>query len=237
VHQKGWAVHPACPLLAEAADSFIKESKRNGLIRIYYQRYYETQSTWAKKARSEELRADLRGSISPYDALFKKAGDETGLDWRLLAAVAHTESRFDAKAKSDWGAVGLMQVLPSTAKGLGVNGSLEDPAVNVMAGSRYLKRLVSIFEKPEIRKRQRIRLALAAYNAGIGHVLDARALARETGRDPNRWFQSVEDALRLKTDRRWHEKTKFGYCRAGETIGYVSAVQSRYDVYVRHVKL
>jgi membrane-bound lytic murein transglycosylase F len=236
-HQKGWAVHPAAPALQAAADQFIAESRKNGLIRIFHARYYETRSKWVKKAHDDELRTDVAGRISPYDELFKKAGAETGLDWRLLAAVAYTESRFDPKAKSDWGAVGLMQVLPSTAKGLGVKEGLEDPAVNIMVGSRYLKRLVSIFEKEEITKRQRIRLAVAAYNAGIGHILDARALARQTGRDPNRWFQSVEQALLLKTDRKWHEKTKYGYCRAGETIGYVSAVQSRYDVYARHVPL
>jgi membrane-bound lytic murein transglycosylase F len=235
-HPKAWAVHPAAPALAQAADEFVAASKKNGLIRIFYARYYETESKWVKKAHDEELRTDIAGAISPYDRLFKKAAEETGIDWRLLAAVAYTESRFDPKAKSEWGAVGLMQVLPSTAKDLGVTGKLEDPAVNILAGARYLKRLVTLFEKAEIEQRQRIRFAVAAYNAGIGHILDARSLARQTGRDPNRWFQSVEQALMLKTDRKWHEKTKFGYCRAPETVGYVSAVQSRYDVFARHVK-
>ncbi len=236
-HEKAWAVHPAASALQEAADAFLERSRKNGLIRIFYARYYETRSKWAKKAHDEELRTDVKGVISPYDRLFKRAAKETGLDWRLLAAVAYTESRFDPKAHSVWGAVGLMQMLPSTAKGLGVKGSLDDPAINILAGARYLKRLVSIFEQDEIEKRQRIRFAVAAYNAGIGHILDARALARQTGRDPNRWFKNVEDALALKTDPKWHEKTRYGYCRAGETIGYVSAVQSRYDVYARHVPL
>jgi membrane-bound lytic murein transglycosylase F len=235
-HQKAWAVHPAAPKLAETVDAFIAESKKSGLINIFYARYYETASKWVKKAHDDDLRTDVAGTISPYDRMFKKAGADTGLDWRLLAAVAYTESRFDAKAKSDWGAVGLMQVLPSTAKSVGVAGRLEDPFNNIMAGARYLKRLVALFEKEEIAQRQRIRFAVAAYNAGIGHILDARTLAKQTGRDPNRWFHSVEEAILLKADRKWHEKTKFGFCRAAETVGYVSAVQSRYDVFARHVK-
>lgn len=236
-HKKAWAVHPAAPSLLEAADSFIAESAKNGLHRILYARYYMTRSKWARRAQEEEYRADEAGKISPYDDLFRKAGEETGLDWRLIAAVAYTESRFDPTAKSNWGAVGLMQVLPSTAKGIGVRGDLTDPVVNVRAGARYLKRLVARFEQDEIEKRQRVRFAVAAYNAGLGHVLDARRLAAETDRDANRWFHNVEEALLLKRDRKWHEKTRYGYCRAGETIAYVSAVQARYDVYVRHVPL
>lgn len=235
--EKAWAVHPAAPHLREAADAFIADAKQNGLHRVLYARYYKTRSKWARRAQEEEYRADQAGKISPYDRLFKRAGEETGLDWRLIAAVAYTESRFDPEAKSNWGAVGLMQVLPSTARGLGVDGDLTDPEVNVRVGARYMKRLVARFEEDEVEKRQRVRFAVAAYNAGLGHILDARRLATQTGRDRNRWFHNVEDALLLKRERKWHEKTKYGYCRAGETIGYVSAVQARYDVYVRHVPL
>jgi membrane-bound lytic murein transglycosylase F len=237
VHAKAWAVHPGAPALAEAADAFIGRSKKNGLVKIFYDRYYRTQSKWTKTAHDETIRADKSGAISPYDDLFKRAAAETGLDWRLLAAVGYTESRFDPKAKSAWGAVGVMQVLPSTAKGVGVSSGLEDPAANILAGARYLKRMIAPFEKDEIEMRQRIRFAVASYNAGLGHVLDARKIARDTGLDHNRWFKNVEKALMLKRDRKWHQKTAYGYCRADETTKYVSSVQSRYDVYVRYVPL
>lgn len=234
---KAWAFHPQAVQLAELADKFVRKHRKSGLIRMMYARYFKANSRYAARARNLEYRADADGAISPYDELFKQMAKETGIDWRLLAAVAYSESRFDAQAKSRWGAVGLMQVLPNTAKRVGISVGLERPRNNIRAGARYLRRLARIFEQAGVSKRQQMRFALAAYNAGIGHIFDARLLAEATGRDRNRWFANVEEGLRLKQDRKWHEKTKYGYARASETIKYVSKIQSRYDVYVRHVPL
>ena len=234
---KGWAVHPAAPELAAFADDFVRRHKRSGLIRMMYARYMKPSSKFAARARDLEYRADAEGKISPYDDLFKAASKETGIDWRLLAARAYQESHWDPKAASRWGAVGLMQVLPSTAKRVGVSHHLDDPRNNVFAGARYLRRLCRVFEEDGVAKRQQMRFALAAYNAGLGHIMDARQLAELTGKDRNRWFHNVAEALKLKQDRKWHEKTRYGYARAEETVTYVSRIQSRYDVYVRHVPL
>lgn len=230
---KGWAFHPGAPALAEAATAFVEKHQKTGLIRILYGKYYRASSRFAKRAQELEYRADASGVISPFDDLFREAEKETGLDWRLLAAVAYTESRFDADAESRFGAVGLMQVLPSTAKSIGFP-DVRAPRNNILAGAKYLARLVSRFDDA-IDERQRVRFALAAYNAGLGHVYDARRLAKKIDKQDDRWFGNVEEALRLKTDRRWHEQTRHGYCRALETITYVSSIQARYDVYVRHV--
>lgn len=234
---KAWALHPAAPQLTAAARAFVKKHKTSGLIRMMYARYFKAGSRFAARARDLEYRADADGALSPYDELFKEAGRETGIDWRLLAAVAYSESRFNPKAKSRWGAVGLMQVLPNTAKRVGITKMLMRPRFNILAGARYLRRLARIFEQAGVERRQQMRFALAAYNAGIGHIFDARLLAEQTGRDRNRWFKNVEEALKLKQDRKWHEKTKYGYARASETVKYVSKIQSRYDVYVRYVPL
>ena len=233
---KGWAVHPGAIELHDAADRFIRKSKRNRLMKLLYARYYRPTASGARRARDATYRADSYGRISPYDKLFKKAGQVTGIDWRLLAAVAYTESRFKPDARSRWGAVGLMQVLPNTGREVGYK-DIQSPRNNVMAGAKYLRRLARRFEEDGVSKRQQIRFAVAAYNAGLGHIRDARMLAKMTKRDPDRWFGHVEEALKLKMDRRWHEKTRSGYARATETIRYVSAVQTRYDAYVRHVEL
>ena len=233
---KAWAVHPGALELHEAADRFIKKAKRNGLMQVLYSRYYRPSALGARRARDLTYRADDYGRISPYDELFREAGDVTGIDWRLLAAVAYTESRFRPDAKSSWGAIGLMQVLPNTGKEVGYR-DVRPPRNNVMAGAKYLRRLARRFEEEGVSKRQQIRFAVAAYNAGRCHIHDARKLARMTKRDPDRWFGHVEEALKLKMDRRWHEKTKCGYARASETVRYVSAVQTRYDAYVRYVEL
>lgn len=233
---KAWAVHPDAVDLQAAADSFLARAQRSGLRNILEARYFEPHSRGFRRAQEEAYRADREGAISPFDELFQTWGEKTAIDWRLLAAVSYAETRFDPSAHSPWGARGLMQVLPSTARRVGISDP-SSPEASVAAGSLYLRRLIDFFSGDGVKPRQQVRFALAAYNAGLGHVQDARMLARMTGRDPNKWFGNVEEALALKRDPRWHQKTRYGYARAGETIAYVSRVQSQYDLFVRHVPL
>lgn len=230
---KAWAVHPGSPQLLKAANGFLEKNRR--LIAILKARYFKPSRT-AKSARQEAYRADTDGRISPFDGWFRKVGEQEGIDWRLLAAVAYAETRFDPKAQSRFGAKGLMQLLPATGRRVGVDNLL-NPRANILAGARYLKRLMKVFGQDGVSPRQQIRFALAAYNCGLGHVMDARDLARKIGKNPNRWFNEVEDAMRLKENPKWHRKTRFGYARARETIAYVSRIQSQYDVFARHVPL
>ena len=241
--QKVWAVRPSATQLAAAADSFVERHSKDGLLRIIFHKYYSTKSRRARRARESDLRADSNQRISPYDELFREEGAKYEIDWRLLAALAYSESRFDPTVQSRFGAAGLMQVLPSTARRHGrltgddaaVTAALLDPTVNIKIGTRYLHWLMDRFDDDGADKRQVIRFALAAYNVGVGHLIDARDLATKVGLDRNRWFQNVEKALRLKKDRKWHEQTRYGFCRAEQPIAYVSRIQTRYDVYVRHV--
>src|SRR5205085_12035033 len=107
---KAWATRPDAPELHAKADAFIRKHLHDGLLRILYQRYYLPTSRVVTTAHDHELRADARGRISPFDELFRKEADANQIDWRLLAAIAFTESRFDPSAASPFGAVGLMQV-------------------------------------------------------------------------------------------------------------------------------
>lgn len=233
---KAWALRPQSGKLHARADAFIRRHRKDGLIRILYSKYFRPESRLARTARETDFRADNHGALSPFDALFQREGKMNAIDWRLLAAVAHTESRFDADAKSRYGAEGLMQLLPRTAKEVGVSTSLLNPKANVEAGARYLRWLTERFEE-DLSAEERVRFALAAYNAGLGHVQDARRLAVASGRDPNVWFDEVEQALLLKMNRRWHENTTYGYCRATETVAYVRTVQAQYDLYVKYAPL
>lgn len=240
---KAWAVRPSAQQLAAAATAFIENSNKDGLSRINYHKYHKARARHARKAKDLEMRADAEGSISPYDDILQAEGERTGIDWRLLAAVAFAESRFDPTVESRFGAVGLMQVLVSTARHRGglagtdaeVVEQLKQPAVNIRVGAGYLKWLLARFDEPDVAPRQQIRFALAAYNVGLGHVADARELAAREGLDPNRWFQHVEEAMRLKKLPKYHETTRYGFCRAEQPIAYVSRIQTRYDAYVRHV--
>jgi membrane-bound lytic murein transglycosylase F len=129
------------------------------------------------------------------------------------------------------GAAGIFQIMPNTAKELGID-EMEDPKNSIKGGIKYMEWLVRQFDV-QIEFRQRIRFALAAFNVGLGHVKDARRLAKSLGLDPDRWFQNVEVALLKLQDRRYYKRAKHGYCRGSEPVKYVSEIQSRYDAYVK----
>ena len=121
------------------------------------------------------------GVISPYDIYFKQFGEQFNIDWRLLASVSYQESHFNPEGVSWAGAIGLMGLMPGTAASLGLEtDALTNPAENIRAGAEYLRKLLNNFRPIESREEQ-LKMALAAYNGGIGHVMDARALARKYG--------------------------------------------------------
>ena len=223
-----FAVRPNAPQLLAALDAFVTKNYRGLEYNVLKKKYLEDERT-AKKAANESYAAT--GAISPYDDLFKKYGAMYGIDWRLLAAQAYQESRFDPKAKSWVGARGLFQVMPATGKELGFT-DLEDPEQSVHAGAKYMAKLVDSFD-PKIPFKHRVRMALAAYNAGKGHVLDAQQLAEERGMTRGKWFKHVEQTMLALEDPKVHRKARHGYCRGSEPVKYVSEIQSRYDNYVR----
>ena len=101
---------------------------------------------------------------------------------------------------------------------------------------RYLAWLYARFES-ELSVRDRMWFSLAAYNAGLGHVRDARRLATELGLDPNQWFRNVEQAMLLLSRRKFFSKSRHGYVRGREPVGYVRAIRDRYNAYVQMVKI
>lgn len=167
--------------------------------------------------------------ISKYDELLQQRSAQYGLDWRLMAAQAYQESRFDPEAKSWVGAQGLFQVMPATGREMGFS-RLHDPDEGVHAGVRYMSWLIEQFDKG-IPFKHRMRFALAAYNAGKGHVDDARRLAAELGLDPNKWFGHTEKAMLLLQEPKYSKRARYGYVRGEEPVKYVSEIQSRYDNY------
>lgn len=168
-------------------------------------------------------------TISPFDSLFQIHADSLSWDWRLLAAVAFKESRFDTAALSYAGAGGLMQMMPNTAllMGVSVEGGLNS---HIEGASRYLDRLDRIWRKEIPEPSQRLKFVLAAYNAGPGHVKDAQRLAKELGLDPQRWDGNVERAIVLLNRPRYFTRdcVRTGYCRGQDTYWYVRDVVRLY---------
>jgi membrane-bound lytic murein transglycosylase F len=223
----GFAVHPDNVELAQALDAYVSESYRGLHYNIAKKRYFEDRRRIAK---AKQGRTGKTGRLSPYDEVIRKYARQYGLDWRLMAAQAYVESQFDPRAKSWGGAEGLFQVMPRTGKSLGFE-NLEDPSQGTHAGIKYMDRLISRFDS-SIPLEERVWFAMAAYNAGLGHVYDARRLAPRLGKDPDRWFGNVEQAMLRLAEPRYARKARHGYCRGGQPVAYVSHIRELYEAYV-----
>jgi membrane-bound lytic murein transglycosylase F len=164
-------------------------------------------------------------SISPFDSLFQAHADQGALDWRLVAALAFKESRFDTSALSNAGAQGLMQMMPSTLERLG-HDTANGVGGTIQAATRYLAQLDTVWRSSVPNTEQRLKFVLAAYNAGPGHIKDAQRLAERFGLDPQRWDGHVERTVLLLNDPHYHTlpEVKNGYCRGYETFWHVRDV-------------
>lgn len=225
----GWAVRDDNPKLLAAIDKFFRKEYRGVFYNITYKKYFESEH-YIVLHREERVDLNADGRISPYDDIVQKYADEYGFDWRLVVAQMFQESRFDPDAKSWAGAKGLMQVLPRTAREFGFH-DLEDPDEGIHAGVRYLDWLRERWE-PELDVRDRMWFTLASYNAGPGHVRDARRLARRMGWNGDRWFGHVERAMLMLANAEYAKKARHGYVRGRETVDYVRKIRDRYNAYV-----
>lgn len=219
------------PRLLASLNQFIKKYYRGTFYNVVKNKYFGS----TKRQKSHRLNRVLPGnSLSPFDEIVKKDALEFQFDWRMITAQMYQESRFDPQAKSNAGALGLMQVLPRTAKELGYE-DLVNPNQAIAAGIKYLdwtrKRFLN-----RIPVQERIFFALAAYNAGFGHVRDAQVLAKQQGLNPNKWFDNVEKAILLLQQPKYYKKSRFGYCRGSEPVEYVRSIQQRYLTYSKIIK-
>ncbi len=150
-------------------------------------RYFGT-TKWVRNSMDELERQKLEG----FMLYFKKYGDQYGFDWLALVAQAYQESGLDHNAQSPVGAVGIMQLLPSTAADVGFP-AITEVERNIHAGVKYLAYLRGrYFTGPELVEVDRFAFTWAAYNAGPAKVRKMRARAEEMRLDPNEWFQNVE---------------------------------------------
>ena len=176
--------------MTQAINNFLDDAARGTLLgNVLFNRYF-ADTEWIKNPLGPEAITE----VSRYRSLFSEHAEENGLDWRLVAAVAFQESGFDPAASSAAGARGLMQVLPTTAKELGVDG-LDTPEKQIAAGARYLGQLVERYESEGIAHKHAVNLALAAYNAGPGRLSKLRQVTEvDLGLNPDEWFFNVERA-------------------------------------------
>jgi membrane-bound lytic murein transglycosylase F len=231
----GWVVRENDTQLLGAIDQFFRKEYRGTVYNLTYQKYFENKRQILEH-REDRIDLNPDGQLSPYDKFTRKYGDQYGFDWRLVTAQMYQESRFNPKAKSWAGAKGLMQVLPRTAAELGFKkDDLNKPEVGIHAGVKYLDWLRDRFDE-ELPVSDRMWFTLASYNAGYGHVRDARRLAAQKGWDRDRWFDNVERAMVLLSNPKYYRKAAHGYVRGEEPVSYVNQIAERYRAYVRVVE-
>ena len=175
--------------------------------------------------------------ISAYDGLIRSISEREGNDWRMMSAIAYHESRFTPDIVSRSGARGLMQIMPSVARQFDVPvEQIADPETNVWLANRLMSTIQSMLRFPQgTSEKDRMSIVLACYNGGIGHVNDARRLARLNGENPNSW-EVVSRYLELKAQPEYYENdaVKCGkFTGVAQTRAYVNDVIGRYDTYCR----
>ena len=210
-----WALRPDSPQLKAFLNTFLKDNREGTLFGNIIRNRYIRDFEWTENAAgAEEL-----GRYRKLSALFRKYGTDYGMDPTLLAAQGFQESRLDQTVRSHVGAVGVMQLLPSTAEDKNVAiPNIDELEPNIEAGAKYMAFLKErYFSGPELDELNGSLLALASYNAGPGRVRRLRREAGERGYDPNLWFDNVEVIVAEQVGR--------------ETVQYVSNIFKYYLTY------
>ena len=178
-----------------------------------------------------------KGRISAFDHIFKEVCSREGYDWRFVAAIAYSESRFNPTLVSRRGAQGLMQVMPAVARQFSVSGSVMDPQNNILLGIHLLSRIEkSLKFTAGTSDHDRKRIVLACYNGGIGHVTDARNLARKYGGNPDSW-EDVSYYLTRKSEPQYAADVRNGAFVGRQTLAFVDGVMNKYSAYCRRVMM
>lgn len=222
-----WIVRKNNAILLRELNAFIKKNYRGLLFNIINNKYYKNTK---RIDRYQGQRLSKGEALSLYDDIVKPLAEQYHLDWRLIISQMYQESQFDPSAISFAGALGLLQVMPRTAAELGYELPLS-PEQGIHAGITYLNWARDRFES-HLPIEERLWFALAAYNAGFGHVNDARRLARKKGWNGDKWFGHVEKAMLLLAQKKYHQHARFGYVRGTEPVHYVQSIRTRYQAYL-----
>ena len=214
--------------LYRAAQTFFEQISNDGKLEQLIERYFGHVQRF-DYVGTRRYQSHVSQRLPQFQEMFIEAAGETGLDWRLLAAMGYQESHWDPDAVSPTGVRGLMMLTLDAAQDLGITDR-EDPAQSIRGGANYLlnmkARLPDTIEEPD-----RTWLALAAYNIGLGHLEDARKLTLINKGDADKWVD-VKKNLPLLSNKKWFQQTRYGYARGREPVRYVENIRTYYDILV-----
>jgi len=213
-------------LYMAAHNYLVNIKKENGIQKINQQLYKHIDSINYSSARI--FQRHIKKRLPRYRDTFQKAADQHDFDWRLLAAVSYQESAWNAKAISPTGVRGLMMLTQRTAKEMGVYNR-SNPEQSVEGGAAYLRKLIDR-QPDKMTAEHKVWFGLAAYNAGYGHISDARQIAKTQGLNSYNWH-SVKAYIPLLQQPRWYKDTRFGYSlSASQALTYVENIRRYYDL-------
>lgn len=230
-----WAVNKGSTELLTILNSWIEKRKGSLEFNVINNRYFE-MTRGKEQLINREYDHVMEGKISEYDELIKMYATQLEWDWRLLAAQIFKESKFNPKTKSWRGAVGLMQLMPRTAKSYGIQpNQLTQPEKNILAGTKHLEMLEKHWNPTITDSLERIKFTLGSYNVGHGHVEDAIRLAEKYQLNTKKWDDNVAKMLLNKSIPKYYKDpvVKYGYCRGREPVNYVKVIFHDYDLYTQ----
>ena len=214
--------------LLARADDFLISADRAGMLDRVHDRYYGHTKKYDYVGTRNFIR-HYESRLPRYRTMFEQAGEEWGVDWRLLAAIGYQESHWRAGAVSPTGVRGIMMLTQATADYLGIDDR-EDPATSIAGGAQYYarqtERVADTVGEPD-----RTWMALAAYNVGFNHVKDARMIVEWQGGNPDSWVD-LSAALPLLAQRKWYSQVPYGYARGWEPVLYVNNIRAYYNILI-----
>ena len=230
---KAWSFSSGSdPQLVEKANQFFKRIEQDGTLKILIDRHYghihrlNQMDVGGILMKRRTVLPDLRDH-------FHQAEELTGIDWRLIAALAYHESHWDRLATSPTNVRGIMMLTEATADRMNVKDRL-DARQSILAGARYLLLLKEKLPY-RITEPDRTWIALAAYNLGYGHLEDARILSKKMGLSPDLWVD-MRKVLPLLSHSQYFEELKHGYARGGEAVILAESVRVYHDILMRYEK-
>jgi len=197
--------------------------------RLLYDKYF---SPLVKNRSQSEYHSVTGDRLSPYDDIIRSAAESINWDWRLMASLIYQESEFKPDVRSWAGAFGLMQLMPGVMEQFNID-STATPEVQVLVGAQYIQYLDRQIPETVTDTIERSKFILASYNAGVGHVLDARRLAVKYNKNPDVWTDNVDFFMRNKSKPAFYNDpvVYYGYVRGEETFRFVEEITERYEHY------
>lgn len=207
--------------LQDTANRFLREQEASGMLQ-HLQDKYINELPERDFVTRRDFWKHVQDRLPNFLNLFKQAGAETGIDWRLLAAIGYQESHWNPEAESPTGVRGIMMLTKATAKQQNLSNRL-DPAQSILGGARHLlwmeERIPSRIQGEDL-----LWFTLASYNIGYGHLEDARVLTQRQNGNPDRW-EDVKQRLPLLTIKEYYKTLKHGRARGKEPVTYVENIR------------